>query len=286
MFLNRKFLYTFAGVVFWAINIIVARLLFSTTTVSPYTVVLWTTLLAIPFWLYILYRRRAHLASLTSKDYCLLVAIGLMNGVLIAIIEIFALQYSSAINYAFLIRTVLIFTIVLAALFLKEKLTLKKVLLMSCMMIGSYLFTLQNHQLELGWGDLFTLTEACLLAFGNNILGKMAVQRLDPQLSAAVSFLIGAVPVSAISLMFGGGRMAQGWLLVVMLTATYILIRQFRFLAQRLVSASYFTIIFSLTPVLVTLLAIPILDETFSLYQLIGGICIVGGGIFVHKLKI
>jgi len=155
--------------------------------------------------MYILYRRKEYISTLGKNDYGVLIAIGLINGVLVAIIEILALQHSSAINYAFLIRTVSIFAIVFAAVLLKEKLTLKKLLLISFIMVGSYFVTAQDQKIVLSWGDVFTLMEAILLAFGNNILGKKIVHRIDPQLSAAISFLIGAMPVIIISLLLAFG---------------------------------------------------------------------------------
>ena len=53
-----------------------------------------------------------------------------------------------------------------------------------------------------------------------------------------------------------------------------------------LIFTSLVTMIFSLTPIFVALLAIPLLKETLTPIQVIGGALIILAGIGVEKLKI
>lgn len=51
-------------------------------------------------------------------------------------------------------------------------------------------------------------------------------------------------------------------------------------------TASYVTMIFSLTPIFVSLMAIPLLKESLAPIQIVGGILIILAGVSVEKLKI
>ena len=75
-------------------------------------------------------------------------------------------------------------------------------------------------------------------------------------------------------------------LLLILLTISNIIGTTFRFKAYKHASASYVTMIVSLTPLIVLLLAIPILGEKITLIQMFGGILIILAGVFVEKLKI
>ena len=151
---------------------------------------------------------------------------------------------------------------------------------------GAYLLTTKGQLISFSLGDIFTLTEAALIAFGNNVLGKMATNRMSTDLSASGGFLIGVVPLSLIALMNNAIAIPKSFFLIVLLTFIYILITVFRFRAYKNASASYVTMVFSFTPVFVSFMAIPLLGETMTPIQIIGGVLIVLAGIAVEKLKI
>ena len=89
---------------------------------------------------------------------------GLISTVGIGITEALALRYSQAINYSFLIRTVILFTFCLHT-FSGRKLTLKKIVLAIVILFGSYLLIAQGQKLVFSAGDIFTLIEV-LNCFG------------------------------------------------------------------------------------------------------------------------
>lgn len=283
--MSKGFIFTFLAALSWAVSIVIARFVLRAGE-NAYNVAFWTTALASPYWLFVLSKRKTELKKATKKNCLILLGMGLVSTIGVNITEAFALKYSPAVNYSFLIRSVILFTILFAYLFLGEKLTLKKIILAALILTGAYLLTTKGQLISFSLGDIFTLTEAALIAFGNNVLGKMATNRMSTDLSASGGFLIGVVPLSLIALMNNAIAIPKSFFLIVLLTFIYILITVFRFRAYKNASASYVTMVFSFTPVFVSFMAIPLLGETMTPIQIIGGVLIVLAGIAVEKLKI
>ena len=283
--MTQKFKYTFLAALTWAISIVMARYIFGLGE-NAYNVAFWTTVLAVPYWIYILSRQSKELKESTKQNYLILLGMGLVSTIGVSITEAFALKYSPAVNYAFLIRTVILFTMVFAYLFLGEKFTLKKVILAILILSGAYLLTTKGQLIAFTRGDIFTLIEAALIALGNNVFGKMATNRMSTNLSASGSFLIGVLPLAGLAYFNQAIAMPKSFLLISILTLLYILITVFRFNAYKHASATYVTMVFSFTPVFVSFMAIPILKEVLTPIQIAGGGLIVLAGVAVEKLKI
>lgn len=283
--MSQKFKFTFLAAFFWAISIVIARYIFRMGE-NAYNVAFWTTVLAIPYWIFILLKQKQELSRAMKKDWLILLGMGIVSTIGVNITEAFALKYSPAVNYSFLIRTVILFTMIFAYLFLGEKFTLKKVILAILILSGAYLLTTKGRIIAFTRGDIFTLIEAALIALGNNVFGKMATNRMSTNLSAAGSFLIGVIPLASLALVSQSVAMPKSLMLILLLTLLYILIAVFRFNAYKHATATYVTMVFSFTPVLVAFMAIPILKETLTPVQIVGGALIVLAGVAVEKLKI
>jgi len=109
---------------------------------------------------------------------------------------------------------------------------------------------------------------------------------MSTSLSASSSVLIGFLPKIVIAFLFTSIALPQNIPLILLLTIVGITLTQLRFVAYKSASASYVTMVFSFTPVFVSFMAIPILGESMTLLQIIGGILIILAGILVEKLKI
>lgn len=284
MHLSKGFIYTFLSAVIWAVSIVILRVIMQRGE-DAYNVLFWTSALALPFWFFLFIRSKKEITSLEAIDYRILIGMGIISTVLVSITEFLALKYSPAINYAFLIRTVLLFTFLFAYLFLGETFTKKKLILATCMLLGAYFLSTKGRVIALTIGDLFTLAEAALIAFGNNVLGKMATNRMSVNMSSSASSLIGFLPIVCISLVFSSIHVPRELVLIVVLTLLYILLNQLRYTAYSHAKASYVTMIFSFTPVFVSFMAIPLLQESMTPVQILGGILIVSSGILVEKLQ-
>jgi drug/metabolite transporter (DMT)-like permease len=283
--MSKGFIITFLAAFAWAVSIVIARFVLRAGE-NAYNVAFWTTILATPYWLYVLLHRKTELKKATKRDWSILLGMGLVSTIGVNITEAFALKYSPAVNYSFLIRSVILFTILFAYLFLGEKLTLKKIILAVLILSGAYLLTTKGQIISFSLGDTFTLTEAALIALGNNVFGKMATNRMSTQLSASGSFLIGVVPLAFIAVLNHAVAIPKSFFLILLLTFIYVVLTNLRFNAYKHATASYVTMVFSFTPVFVSFMAIPLLGETITLIQIVGGILIVSAGIAVEKLRI
>lgn len=285
MNLSKGFYFTFISAIIWAISIVLLRIILKSGE-NLYNVFFWVTLIEAPFWLFLFSKKKTETKKLTKNDYYILIGIGIISSAGVTLTEILALTYSTAINYSFLIRTVILFTFIFAYLFLGEKITKKKIILAIILLGGAYLLTTKGQAVSLTRGDFFTLLEAALIALGNNVLGKMATNSMSTSLSASASKLIGFLPSIIIAIYFTQIVFPKTIILICILALLYILLNQFRFNAYKNASASYVTMIFSFTPVFVSFMAIPLLGESMTVVQTIGGILIIMAGILVEKLKV
>jgi drug/metabolite transporter (DMT)-like permease len=285
--MSKGFKFTIIAAFIWAVSIIIVRLVLDSGE-SVLSLMFWTSILSSPYWFYIAWKRRGEFKSMSKKDWAILAATGLIGAVGIHLMEFLALKYSTSINYAFLIRTVILFTIVFAYLFLGEKLTWKKIIISCVILIGSYLLATDGQLLKFSLGDIFTIIEAIFIAFGNNVLGKMAINKMSHGISASVSYLFGVIPILFMPIIFQSVFLPQNWLAILGLIFLYILLRNFRYRAYQHATASYVTMVFSATPVMVTIMALslPFLNETISPLQVVGGILITLAGVGVEKLKV
>ncbi len=283
--ISKGFSYAFLGALAWSGAILCTRLVLQSGE-NLYNVIFWAVLFSFPFWLLRFTRHTSELKALTKKDYLILLAMTLVSTLGASLVEFFALKYTPAVNYSFLIRTVIPFTFIFAFFVLGEKFTFKKIFIASVLLIGAYLLATNGKALSLSLGDFLTIFEAMLIALGNNTLGKLASSRMSTGLNTSAIFLIGFLPAIVIMSIFGTIHWPQSILFIVLIALCNILLAQFRFTAYKNTSAAVVTMVFSFTPVFVSLLAIPFLGESLSVIQIVGGVLIVAGGVLVEALKV
>jgi drug/metabolite transporter (DMT)-like permease len=285
MKLSKGFIFASLASLSWAISIIITRFVLNRGE-NAYNILFWMIILATPFWLVIFLKNFSEVKRMPSKNYLILLGMALVSTIGVSVVEVFALKYSPALNYSFLIRTVILFTIFFAYIFLKEKLSAKKIILASAILIGAYFLTTKGQLISFTLGDIFTLIEAILIALGNNILGKIATSRMSVNLSASASFLMGILPIVGIAYANNVIAIPKSFMLLMFLTVVNIFLSMLRFRAYKNATASYVTMIFSFTPVFVSFMAVPFLKESLNLIQILGGALIILAGIGVEKLKI
>jgi drug/metabolite transporter (DMT)-like permease len=215
-----------------------------------------------------------------------LLSIAIIANLLLSIVEIFALKYTQAINFSFLIRSTLIFTILFATIFLGERITRKKIILAMLILAGAYLVATGGRAITLGLGDILTLLEAALLAFGNTILGKIATKTMSSQLSSSGSFVFGLLPIVVFTFATKSFALPHAWGLLILLSTLCVVSNLNRFTAYKYCSASFLAMTYSLTPIFVTIIAFFLLGERLTLIQLLGGLFVVSGGVFAEKVKL
>jgi len=285
MKLRAGFLFAISGSVVWAIAIVLYRIVLSAGE-NPFNLTFWTTVLAFPYWTALLFKERKSVIKLKRSDYVLLAAMALVSSVGVGLAEVFALQNSPAVNFAFLIRTVTLFTIVFAFVFLREAITKNKLFLMIVLLTGSYLLATGGQSIRFTRGDLFTILEAMLIAFGTNVLGKLSTNRMPANTVSSVRFMMSVLPLIILALANTTVRVPMNMPLVLLITFLDFLLAYLIFQAFKHSTATFMTMIMSFTPVFVALIAFPLLGETLTPVQLVGGGLIVAGGIMVEALKI
>lgn len=283
--MSKGFIFSLSASFLWSISIIIVRFIQKSET-NAYNIIFWVTIISFPYWLSLFLKQKEEIKKLHKEDFFILGAIGIISGILVSIFEFLALKYTPASNFSFLYRSVTIFTIIFASIFLREKITKKKILLVILILTGSYIFTTNGKMIALTKGDIFTLLEALFAAFGNNVLGKMATNRMSPNLSASGGYLFGFLPL----LIFLSFKQAlffpKAPFLILILVIIYVAVEQIRYQAYKHANASFVSLVFSLTPVFVSLMSVPLLKEYLSPLQILGGFIIISAGIFVEKLKI
>ena len=284
MKVSKGFTFSAIAAFAWAVTITLSKLAFQGGE-NAYTLAFWTTIFAIPFWAFLLSKNKGELRCIPKTGLFVLLGMGL-NSIILSILEPFAIKYSTAINYSFLIRSVLLFTVLFAFIFLNEKLTRKKIVLVILTLVGAYLLTTKGQLIALSLGDGLTLLEAAFIAFGNNVLGKLSTKNMSANIASAGSFFVSVLPVAIIALINNAVVLPKYPFLLLGITVFSILITITRFRAYRHASASYVTMVFSFTPVFVTLIAYIFLREVITPIQIVGGGLMVLAGIAAEKLKI
>lgn len=284
MKLSKAFLFCFFASLGWAVSIILSRIILQSGE-SAYNLAFWTGVLASPFWMFLLYRHKGELKKMGSSAIFVLLGMG-FNGLILDILEPMAIKYSTAISYSFLIRTVMLFTIIFAFFFLGEKITRKKIVLLVLTLVGAYLLTTKGRLIYFSLGDTLTILEAALIALGNNILGKLSTKHLSANAASIGTYFVSVVPLVLIVGLRGAIAIPTLPWMVVALTIVYITLTLLRFRAYREASASYVTMVFSFTPVFVAIIAFLFLQESMTPIQIVGGVCMVCAGIAAEKLKI
>lgn len=269
----------------WACGIINTRLLLKTGE-NPLNLTVWINLFAVIPWLLLFQKHTEGFKKLSLKSIFLLVFIGIASSIGINYLQSLALSNTSAVNFSFLYRTIVIFTIIFAWIFFKEKITRNKLFLVVTILVGSYLLTTKGQDISLSLGDIYTLLMAASAAFIANILIKHTVSKMHPDLSGSVTSVVAVITLLLFSNLTGVFKIPQQILLVVLGSAIYFMQIMLRNRAYKAATASFVTMVFSLTPFFVAVLSYPILNERLDWIGLLGGVIIVSSTILAEKFKI
>ena len=237
--------------------------------------------------LYILFTGRLKsLFRIDKKDILLSAGIGVFGFFFFQILTFSALARIPASVNAFLINTSVVYISLLAAVFLKERIPLIRILAIALALMGVVLVVFnRGFRLERVaplLGCLFSILGAIAFAI-YSVFGKKLLQRNDPNNVVAIAVISGAVlhgiytrfSIGYSSIVDIGGKT---WLLTILLGATMIgLAYPMWFLSLRRLPASHVSVYLYMTPLFAVLLSFLILHETFGWLFWIGGLLILGG---------
>jgi drug/metabolite transporter (DMT)-like permease len=278
-------LFTLLAVSFGAIGIVLTRYLLVSGE-NPLNLSVWVISFTLFPWFFLFNRHRKEFIKLSKKTIALLIFTGIAGSIGITYLQSLALANTPAVNFAFIYRTVVVFTIFFAWLFFKEKITTAKGILVIFIIIGSYLVTSNGQSMTLSKGDFYSLLMAVSAALIANILIKHTISKMHPDLSGSVTTTIGFLSLLIFASATHVLQIPSHLPLILVGSVFYFGLIMFRNRAYQVSSASFVTMVFALSPLIVCLLSFIFLHETLQPLQLVGGLLMVGATIFVERLKI
>lgn len=250
----------------------------------PYTI--QTTIVTVLLLLfYNLILRKKELLKIKIKDLKSLLIIGLIVGAAY-ITGFYGLKLSTAINYGFLAKSTLLFTVFLAYFFLGEKISRKKLGFLIAFVLGIYFLSTGGQKIIPRIGDLLALFTAFCYSSAV-IITKTLTKKIHSDVISlgrvgfALLFLLAAAPVLKINfleIIAAANVMIVGFLGAVLALS----LNKTIFIA----SASYLTMMSMMVPVITAFLGLVFLKESINLIQIIGAVLILASGVLVEKSKI
>jgi len=283
--ISKGLLFSLSLSLLWSCSIVLTRFLLKNGE-NPLNITAWIAIASLLPWLFIFKKHAKAFTQLTKKHIFLLIFIGVAGSLGIDYIQSLALANTPAANFAFLYRTIVVFTIILAWIFFKEKITLPKLFLTIFILLGSYLLITNGKGITLTVGDFYTLLMALSAAFISNILIKHTVAHMHPDLSGSAIDIVATITLFLAALFAGVLIIPHNIPLIILIALIGIAMTMSRNRAYKNASASFVTMIVSITPLFVSVLSYIFLHESLGLVETIGGLLIVGTIVVVEYLQI
>ena len=199
----------------------------------------------------------------------------------------FGLDLVTSINYSFISRSTLIFSIILAYFFLNEEMGREKLLLILLFCSGIYIISTEGKRIVLQFGDLLILIGTfCFSSFA--VLQKKLCKNLPPNIISWAVTLCGALIIIFISLTLKAELFPQhknAFLYISSAGGAEALAVLFMNRTVHISNVSYYSMMSMLTPVLNVFLGVIFLSEPLSIIQITGGAILIISGILVQRLK-
>lgn len=280
---------------FWALQLLVSKMGFlagakavSFTLQSAFVALIFLSLWVLP----------KQLSKLRALPKQVLWALLLANAIHFGLGGFFSnsgVALTSAVNAGFLVKFALVTTILLAWIFLKEKMTLVKAGAVLLMVFGSYLISTKGQVLVPQIGDLLIVL-ACFSWSTGNILVKKALKNKEVD-GDLVSFLrpVAGIPVLLLFILLSPLYPAQ---IKSVFAVNYFDLSFYPYVlgsgiftallwiflnrTLQVASASYMTMMSMMTSVFVAILAVIFLHEDIASAQVWGGLLTIFAGIITH----
>ncbi len=285
MKIDKKLIYILLFSIFWSISIFVNKVaLNSGVKEVPYTI--QTTIVScLLLTIYNILTKRKEFKKIKLEHLKILLLIGIFVGTAY-ILSIYGLRLSTSINYGFLIKSSIVFTLLLAYIFLKEKMGKVKVILMIAFIIGVYLVTTKGKMIIPKTGDLLILATAFCFSTAL-IIQKPLTVKIHPDIVSlgrvffALLVILFLIPIMKLNIL---KIIGLKYVLISGLFAASLTI----FLSKTISisSASYLTMMSMMVPVIVAVLGLIFLKEPMNIFQIVGGLMIIVSGVLTQKKNI
>ncbi|MBN2422415.1 DMT family transporter [Candidatus Woesearchaeota archaeon] len=282
----KGFIYVFLFSISWAIDAIIAKLAYKKGA-DPFVFSYQTLLLASFLMIgYTFILKNKSSLKLTKKDIPLMIFLGfLANGVGTAFEQV-GLKLSFATNYGFIIKTATFFVVIFAFLILKEKISFKKMILLFCLLLGSYFISTKGESLIPALGDIFIISAALCFALVA-VLSKKIINRNSAEFLSFFRLFSGGFTLFTISLILGKNILNTLYFFYMLIDSVFrFLLILFLYKTIEIKSASYMTMMSMMFSVFVAVFSYFIFGETMNLVQILGAIMIIGSVVLIQKSEI
>ncbi|MEK7622664.1 MAG: DMT family transporter [Patescibacteria group bacterium] len=278
-------IYVFLYSLFWAINIIISRFVLK-AGFNPLILTLEQNFFAALFLSFFLFFQFKTLTKTSKTSLLGAMFIGCFGSGFAVLLSQYGLSLSTSINYSFLIMTSTVFTVIIAKFLLKEAISGLKLIFLSLMMLGAFLLSTKGQMIIPNKGDIYILIAAVFFGVTANISRLIIKKDIQPNLVSFFRVFSAWITISLIYFISGHTFKSLTITFPVILIGFFQAVLLF-FLNQafKVASASYVTMISMITPVLVALMAYPLLGEKLIFIQIIGALAIIVGGVLTQIKK-
>lgn len=232
----------------------------------------------------VFFRKFDQLKKLPAKQWLKLAVIGLLGGSIPFLLFFKGLSMASGATSAFIHKTMFVYVMFLAAIFLKEKINKKVLAGAAILLLGNFLLLKMNN-FAFNIGDFLILVATLFWAVENTI-SKYVLKTLNSTIVAFGRMFFGSIFI-LIFLIFSGNinsvaTLTAGQMLWVIITSALLFFYVFTWYSGlKHVKVSIATSVLLLGSPITTLLSFIFLDAAVSLSQLVGVLLIPVGVFFV-----
>ena len=228
--------------------------------------------------------------TISKRDYQILAFVIICGSIIAPFLFMFGLNETTAVNTSLLLNTEALFTVVIALIFLKERATRKDYVGVVVIIIGAILVTtsgeFQKVDLTKGFFGSILVVGACLFWGIDNNLSKFLSKKRDLILVTAIKCFIGGGLLLLLSMLIGIKfnlpLMTVPYILTVGAFSIGFSIMLFLF-ALREIGAMKTGVIFSTSSLIGALFAFIILNEPFTIVQIVAGVVMLYGIYLLYK---
>jgi drug/metabolite transporter (DMT)-like permease len=180
------------------------------------------------------------------------------------------LKLSTAASYGFIIRTSVIFVIVFSIIYLKERLTWRRITIITIIMFGSYMISTKGESWMPQLGDVFIMLSAVCFAYAN-VRSKPLLADNDPAYLSLFRAAPGSITLFVMSFIIYRQVLDQEFLFLSILDGLIMFaMLYYLYKTIKVASASYLSIMSMSFPVITSILSYAFLGEIFNIVQVLG----------------
>ncbi len=284
--------------VIWASSLILAKIVFEHDGMTPIIFVALRYTIASPFLIAVTRFARKHTDSSWNLKHSwkILLIVGLSGPFLSQILQYIGLNMTTAGETLLLLNLSPVFAVIIAAPVLKERISSEKIIGLFFAVLGATLIVIGGNSIEVGFdairlfGDAIIIISTLLFAI-NGVTGKIAVKSIDA-ISVTLYSTLFAVPfiwlsaaiMEDLTVLFHLSILTWTIMLWVGIVNTALGFSLY-YLAMEHIEASNVQIALSLIGVWGILMAVTVLGESPSWFQLIGGLLTILGIVIIQRIK-